>query len=301
MSVIRYISLIGGNRVKKTAVMKFTVESLERKPRVDRVLKDFGISYSPPEPFIIKGGYVVIDYDLRIPYEPAILESLMTKLSFVEDGELDFRLVFQFTEHELTTSPLFRVPSIGNIEQRYTTNKGRYQIKPFCDTCGRAIYEKVGALKINTANVEKQNFVYVDSRLVISEKIASLFNEWELTGYQLEQVEHYGERAKKRNAYEVIPTNILPSQKIPDEIKNDPIARKLKCPACGTGGHLIFPYHYSKNVSEVIADFNYSLEFQAVSEKRVKRNMLISRKVKELLIESGFTDEEWDFEPVILI
>ncbi|MGG4443682.1 hypothetical protein [Brevibacillus fortis] len=288
--------------MKIYATTRFTVESFEMKERIDTVLKSFDIDYTPPGPYIIKGGYIVIDYHLHLQYEPYFVGNLMKELQFVREGkggELEFMFDFQFTDYEMNDSPLFDMYSIGNIPRRYLTNEGQYNSKIFCQTCEKVYVEKDTPLVINTKTVDQQDFVYVDSRLVISEKIACLFKSSKLTGYLLEQVEHYGSKRKRRPAYEVVPTNILTPQCIPDEYKNDPNVKKLNCPACNTGSHLIFPYHYDQGISKFVEDFNLSFEYTG-NEKSAKRNVLISRKVKDLLTENGYVDEEWIFQPIII-
>jgi hypothetical protein len=267
---------------------------------VDAVLKRHGIHYEPIVRVGLKGN-IRITYELKIDYEPLFIERLVNDLRFVVDRDLDFGFRFVFSEDEYEQSPLYELISIGYDRRLYLENKGSYQTKHFCDTCGKQTIEQEEPLLINTAIFEKSNIVFVDQELVISEKMAELFNNWGLTGYRLEQVNHYGSPKNKRTAYQIVPTNILPPQNLPDSYLNDPVVNKLKCPTCRTGGHLFYPHHYNEAVLDRIQDFNFAHEYRARGPYEVRRVLLISSNVRKRLIENGIANDEWDYRPVIII
>lgn len=288
------------------AVVSFLVHSRKLKKEVDLVLQRYGINDIPSDPPTHEAEEdVMVKYSFSVDYVPDFIEQLLSSLEIISvpprNRKPTFRFHFVFSDEEYRSSPLFEVHSFGNDPKRYLENSERYEEKLFCTTCNRKIDEQVAPLVIDTAVVNKYDLVYVDKKLVVSEKIASLFEDWKLTGYRLEQVEHKGSEKNKYNAYQIIPTNILPPQEIPEVLKNDPHVLKLKCPACGTGGHLIFPYHYHESVIKQMKDFNLPHEYIALNSKKVSRTILFSANLKKLLIESKIADKNWDFIPTIVM
>ncbi len=204
------------------AVVSFLVNSRKLKKEADAVLQKFGILDIPSDPSRDEPeeGFIM-DYSFSVTYNPDFMERLFISLKKISVYiQPDFHFEPIFSDEEFNSSPLFKLQSFGYEQSRYLENKGKYKQRLFCPTCKKKVDEQIEPLAINTAIVKKYDLVYVDKKIVISDKIVSLLEKWNLTGYRIEQVTHVGAEKFKTDAYQVVPTNILPPQDVPGIFRN---------------------------------------------------------------------------------
>lgn len=303
-----------------SARIVFELKNLHLKKRIDELLATYGVTQFPivEEKHIQDGD---ITYEVKIPYNAQSVYELMNTLKNFPEQIIRnpyFTCTFTYTSDEINDSPLFRILGVGNVSSRYPTNKGKHQRIPFCSTCQRYILERTTPITINTSILRRYEVVFSDGAMVISERVADLLETWKATGYRLDSVLHKGPEEKRVPAYEVIATNVLPPQSIPDYVQADPNYQSTKCPDCGLGSRPKYPIHYHASVRNHIQDFNQMHEWSYHFEigTPVSKKILISDRLKNLFKEHGFYKKEffepmygkgdqvcaqdWTFEPVIL-
>lgn len=303
-----------------SATVHFTLRNLSWKARVDELLYNFGIVEVPVlGDKDVAFGY--LDYSIKFPYNPKVIEHLVQSLQQYPENVVKnafFSCDFSYSHSEIEASPLFFIQSIGNIASKYPQNKSNRKRIPFCSTCRRYYLEKGAPIKINTAILQKYDIVYSDGAIIISERLASLLETWNATGYQLTLVEHIGSSNKRVPAYEVVPINVLPPQIIPDYLREDINFQTSKCPDCNLGGYPKYPFHYDVSIRDSIQDFNLTYEwgYAPGPGTRISKKMLISKRLKQLFQENWLFKNEffgqwiegdyvgtndWIFTPVILV
>lgn len=292
----------------------FRVYDLKTKFKIDQILNSLIKDFVVPEPDI-KNDDVYVRYKFEVVYDKYLIESILEKLNSIYEDSLgskkmsstfrDFRYIYEYTDDEMENAELYRITSIGNRPELYVSNKTKYELKPFCPKCSR--YERIikDELMFNTFVLKKSPLVFVNDYMVISQDLAEKFREWNLSGYELREVRHKGSKLGQ-NAFQVIPTNILPPQTSTAPLSDDPQIKMRKCPECGVVEHLQLPYVYDKKAIHFMQDFNVTYEYYPINDDTVIRDMLISKKVIRLLVEQGIAniktssnDNNWTLVPVL--
>jgi len=296
------------------ARLSFVVTDVRRKERIDQELKRLHLEqFIPPLPADHHSKFFM-QYEIRVDYNPESMNEILDRLDAVREeyhGENpEFSFEFVFSDSEYNDSPLYHVHSIGNNPALYKYNILKYRSEVLCDTCGISKKIQREPIVMNTAIFKKHPLIIADRFWVISEPLAKRFQENDLTGFELNEVQHKGKEWTAQRAYQVIPLHILPKQTIPLHFSHDPYVLKQKCPKCNLGGHLSFPPHYDETVRKCLKDFNLTEEYYT-SGKTAFRRMLISSKVKSILKDCGIVknemrnarywgEDDWVFVPVIV-
>lgn len=297
--------------------ISFLVYDLKLKVKIDNalleLLKDFIIPKAD-----IKNDDVFVDYKFEFDYDKDLISLILSKLNSFYDASgrkqmsptcQSFSYRYDYSEEEMKNAELYKIESIGNVQGLYLSNKSGYESQPFCSTCQREVRVQTKPLLFNTAILKKRHVVFVDENLVVSRHLAEQFKNWNLSGYRLQEVIHSGSTNTEQGAFQLVPTNILPSQYEFDYLSSDPQVIKHQCPKCGVREHLLLPYCYEKSVLPHIKDFNLTQEYYSLG-KMVIREMLISKRVLSLLTEQGIVqgvvscsthnEDEWAVVPILI-
>lgn len=286
------------------------------KSELERLFGKFDISLNfPDKPKM--GTEVYLQVPIRLNGKVGIdtisyITSHLKKEYQISCGE-SFSCRFNYLDFE--RSPFFRLVSTGNSSKAFLEHKkDGIKWKTICPSCG--IQEKVqtSPLVMDTSKVGDRYMVNVGvDYWVVSEKMAYLMKEWEITGYELREVIHSGKKPAQP-VFQVIPTNVLPSWS--SEMKHyyfitEPEER---CQTCNIRGRIDYPYHYNKRDLEQypIKDINIMKDLKS-NGSWAYRPVFLSKRFRDLLIENGITREvinrdddnyksrNWLFEPVVII
>lgn len=251
---------------------------------------------------------------IHMPYSPGLLGQVLNELNTIDDYIQDrpdfFGFRFDYTEEDYLNAPLFQIRSIGNKASLYV-NIAAPQFENFCSICRRPKFIEQQKLAINLHALKKNPILSVDHFLVVSEKLAEIMDQAGLDGYALAEVEHTGKQKPETRGYQIVPTHILPPQRVPLRYKTDPyiLSQTNRCPVCGLGGHLFPPFYYHPADVNTVCDFN--LTYEHFSYHYVYRKTLVSKRVMDLLKTHKYIDKiagpnapignrDWAIEPVLL-
>lgn len=294
------------------AKLFFNSYDLQEKNQIDAILTSFGVVSLPTAIILPDKVSVHVSYDLDLDYDPEKLDKLLTQLEIVKlnNTRPDSYFQVEFEEEEIITSPLFNLISIGNNPKLYPQNRNKPKFKTYCNQCQVKYEIDNGPLEFNTSILKKYPIVSVGGHMVISEELKRIFEMWEVTGCDYKLVID-SKSSSNISGFQIIPTNILPKQTLPDYYVNDPLVQKIKCNKCGNVKAMIYPLHYKHSDLECFQDINYTSEYFGAAAL-VIRKLLISKRLKNLLKYEGLIEaekfnnittlnsNEWAFQPVIV-
>ncbi|WP_342405491.1 hypothetical protein [Brevibacillus sp. FSL K6-2834] len=292
----------------------FQVYDLKIKYKIDQILNTLIQDFVIPESDI-KNDDVYVRYKFEVAYDIKLFTTILENLNSIYEESLGsksmsstfryFRYIYEYTDDERRNAELYRITSIGNKSELYLSSKSKDELITFCPSCLRNKKVTKNELMFNTSVIKKNPLIFVDEHMVISQDLADKFSEWNLSGYILREVRHKGSTTGQ-NAFQVIPTNILPPQNLIGQLSSDPQVKMRTCPECGVVEHLQLPYSYDRKVSQLMQDFNLTYEYYPINEETVIRHMLVSKKVITLLVEHGIAhnktfsdDTKWSLVPVL--
>ncbi|MDD5111845.1 MAG: hypothetical protein PHG85_04825 [Candidatus Altiarchaeota archaeon] len=155
-----------------------------------------------------------------------------------------------------------------------------------CPVCGSGEVQK-SDLIINKFEMGNKDIAVAYSfEIVISEKLAKILSENNLTGLELRPVRHYTTRMKNEpNLFQIIPTCTLPPLASPPSRL---VKAKEYCKTCGKSGLFIDPpfYYQKEDLSKVkVCDFDKTTEFFGIKLTRgiPRQAVIISQKVYQIL------------------
>jgi len=153
--------------------------------------------------------------------------------------------------------------------------------------------------------------VSVDEFWVVSERMASLLEDWGLTGYELQPVVHVGSDKNKQPAYQLIPKHLLPPWSKEMRFLYHEGEGIVRCSACNMRARVEFPFHYDRSSLMSLKDFNYTSDW--IAGRWVHHQMLVSATFRRLVLENGIARDaryidiaktglkDWFFRPIIVV
>ncbi len=255
-------------------------------------------------------------YNLDLEVGSKALEILMEELRATPDLGYVSRIDHRYTRQELEAAELllWRLTNQAIEDDYYDLHVDGYQGGPNashkrCPTC-RAELEQIRDLVVNKALMRGKDISLTYSfEIILSERMARLFQEQGLTGFDLRPVHHYKKPYKgEPTLYQLVVTNVLPPMASPPT----EFERILHCDVCGITSQYLKHTHwwgklqyreetdmyYSRYVLERVKDFNHSAEYfgeLAVSNPYV----IISQRVYRLLREHKV--KNWKAVPAYLV
>lgn len=224
----------------------------------------------------------MIHYKSELYYE---FFDIMKKLGIEE--QIVYRLEFEFTDKEKNESPLYFMATyfdFYNTGIKHPSEYGtKYKESYVCQKCGAVKFEQLSLLYWDTKQMKKRllleipaNRHYGGYSFIITEHLANIFQQHNLSGYSLEKVIHVGNSKPVQQCYQMFVNNILPplSNKMPI------IEDSNECSECGRYGKTKIPLHYDKLSLCNLKDFNCAYEERTYSAFQPR--ILISPKVKNL-------------------
>ena len=115
---------------------------------------------------------------------------------------------------------------------------------------------------------------------VLGAKMAQILKNVNVTGYKLRPVVHVGSEKGRREVYQFIITNTLPS--LSSKMRFEPIPGEY-CSNCGINGRFKWPLHYDSSLLNDVTDFNFTHEYIG-NGAYCERLMVISARVRRLLV-----------------
>ncbi|MEH7388805.1 hypothetical protein, partial [Bacillus sp. JJ1474] len=254
---------------------------------------------------------VILNDKMNYENVKGIYRYLENELRIKHIGE---RFSFLYSDEEYDKASHFVLYSTGNSGGAFLKDKGtQFKNNIFCDACGLILQNQVSPLTIDTSKIKDRYMVNVGAFWVVSEKMAELMNNWGITGYELKPVIHKGTVKGKQPAYQIIPTNTLPSWS--NEMKHYYFAteEQEQCKDCGIRGRIDGPYIYiQKDLIDAAKDIYLPQEWTH-NGKYVYRKTLFSKKFRDLIIENKISrdirkmsdfkygSQDWVFKPILLI
>ncbi|MDD2586860.1 MAG: hypothetical protein PHT79_10975 [Syntrophomonadaceae bacterium] len=278
---------------------------ISQKRKLDNILLHSGINNIPadPEPGKFKiGAYV--NYKFRIDINTHEYEWLIKKLNQIKI-EYSNRYVFQFSPKEIDNCPLFE---FGMNSEDFNSDKHpiflgtKFQKEIVCPACGITKWHQLSDLRIDTSSIKKELIIkpmasnIYGSFILISDKMAQILKNVNVTGYKLRPVVHVGSEKGRREVYQFIITNTLPS--LSNKMRFEPIPGEY-CSNCGINGRFKWPLHYDSSTLDDLKDFNLTHEYIG-NGGYCERLMVISARVRRLLLDLNLKRKAW-MQPVILV
>lgn len=257
-------------------------------------------------------------YNLEVTGDEAfrfLMEALQQAPHLVSSSRV--RVWKTYTSRELEASPLllWRVTNQAIEDDYYTLYFKEGQAKgiaPYtrhCATCGAPL-QQVRDMWVDATNMGERDLSLTYSfEIILSERLARLFQEAGLTGFRLHPVQHCWRPYPGESVlYQLVVTHTLPAMASPptefEEVKH--------CPECGTTTRYLKHTHYwgkiryyedtdvyyTREALKGAEDFNRTAEL--FGEPRIAKPwILISQRVYRLLKEHKV--KGWAAVPVYLV
>ncbi|MGY3185650.1 hypothetical protein [Lysinibacillus sp. TE18511] len=298
--------------------MKVELENLfsideSSQEQVIKVYNRYGICIGAPEirKKNLKASFnPIFTLNENITYEhvTALYKSLERELGIVSIGE---RFYFDFSESEYEQAPLFTLNSTGNSPDMFIEDRGTlFSISTYCQHCGLLEKEQLSPLVIDTTKMRDRHLVHVSGYWVASQELVTLMKRENIRGYELLEVIHQGPEEGKQQAFQIIPTQVLPECST-ERVKLYFATEQPPC-RCGLSGVINGPDSYKyENLTNLTGDIFFSAEWSH-DGRYLYRKTLFSRKFRELVIKNNISREvkgekdtnfgpmDWLFDPVLL-
>ncbi|MFJ8460384.1 hypothetical protein ACIQ57_14785 [Lysinibacillus xylanilyticus] len=298
--------------------MKVELENLfsideSSQEQVIKVYNRYGICIGAPEirKKNLKASFnPIFALNENITYEHvvALYKSLERELGIVSIGE---RFYFDFSESEYEQAPLFTLNSTGNSPDMFIEDRGTlFSISTYCQHCGLLEKEQLSPLVIDTTKIRDRHLVHVSGYWVASQELVTLMKRENISGYDLLEVIHQGPEEGKQQAFQIIPTQVLPECST-ERVKLYFATEQPPC-RCGLSGVINGPDSYKyENLTNLTGDIFFSAEWSH-DGRYLYRKTLFSRKFRELVIKNNISREvkgekdtnfgpmDWLFDPVLL-
>ncbi|MGA3600714.1 hypothetical protein [Lysinibacillus agricola] len=298
--------------------MKVELENLfsideSSQEQVIKVYNRYGICIGAPEirKKNLKASFnPIFALNENITYEhvAALYKSLERELGIVSIGE---RFYFDFSESEYEQAPLFTLNSTGNSPDMFIEDRGTlFSISAYCQHCGLLEKEQLSPLVIDTTKIRDRHLVHVSGYWVASQELVTLMKRENIRGYDLLEVIHQGPEEGKQQAFQIIPTQVLPECST-ERVKLYFATEQPPC-RCGLSGVINGPDSYNyENLTNLTGDIFFSAEWSH-DGRYLYRKTLFSRKFRELVIKNNISREvkgekdtkfgpmDWLFDPVLL-
>lgn len=214
---------------------------------------------------------------------------------------------YLFDKQDYEVSPFFRLTSTGNSRKAFLESKRATKITKheLSHCCGVHTRELLSSLVINGSGIGKRLAVNVDTEhWVITEKLASLLNEWGMKGYRLEDVICMNASIPKM--FRLIPEVIMP----PWADTTEYLYFEDRAQCCDLRNYVPHMYHYqASSIEQVDTDFAVTNEL-VVSGDLAYRPLLVSARFRKFILENKISKEilnihnsnyksyDWLFDPI---
>lgn len=144
-------------------------------------------------------GVHYVSYAVYVEYDSPLREALTRHIRSL-GRSIGFRYFFRFSDEEYESAPFYRLMGFGNTPQAAMHSDGSaYQVEVLCPSCGFINREQIAPLVANTSRFKKRSAAWIDGhRIVVSQRVADLFQMWEVTGCELTRVVHKGRGMSSR-------------------------------------------------------------------------------------------------------
>lgn len=281
------------------------------KRKIDNVFSSFNFNYQPKEYSF--DSSLTYEFDLLSTVRGAdLLNRALSEIvpvitSNPYDSEYEPITEFIFEKRDYDAAPFFKLCSSGNSESAFLESRCLKIEKHFvCDSCGVHTRELLSPLEVNGTKIGKRLMVNVNTEYwVINEKLATLFDEWNLQGYKLEEV--ISRDTENRKLFRIIPEIVLP---LWSETTEFLYFDRAQC--CNLRNSVPGPFHYhTSDLQDIKTDFASTNEL-VVSGNLAFRPLMVSSKFRELIISNNISKEviniydsnyrsfNWLFEPIVV-
>jgi len=271
---------IGGNEMKSTLYI-FGMGWPEKKEQVDRLFEQIGREDLKKHYYIIapaSENRVIPSAEYRLTFlgDDITLEQIVDAL---EGLDIQYRIDRHYTREELHQAELLSLIVTGTVGNRKNnpydeTEMCRYCKRPRIQIDDIVIDKKLMGRKDIAATYELE--------IVITERLAKLFERAKFTGYTLRPVHHYSRRLKEEpTLYQLVPTHTLPAVASPP-------TRVRACPLCGRP--ILNPfteifYHQEDLQRTGIHDFNLAWEGWPVIITQPVYRLLVEHRIRKFKVE----------------
>lgn len=249
-----------------------------------------------------------LNEDVTYEKVAAVYESLEREFGIVSIGE---RFYFEFSDLEYERAPLFTLNSTGNSPEMFLEDKGTlFSLSTHCKHCGLMDKEQLSPIVIDTSHMKGRHLVHVSGYWVASEELVALLKNEKLEGFEFLEVIHQGPEQGKQPAYQIIPTQMLPSCS-QDRVKLYFATEQPPC-SCGLNGVIKGPdIYHQEDLAALKGDVFYSTEWSHDGRYLYKKT-LFSKRFREVIIKHGISREvrgekdrnfgpkDWLFDPVLI-
>lgn len=284
--------------------------------KVEKFFKNYDIAVISPNK-----GRLSSTLFYEIPITFLENENAMNKMNTIRNNLLKLfpiddigeKVTFQCSDDEFRSAPFFNLTSTGNSASAHLNSKNSiFTDKLFCPACG-IVTREVESLTIDTSKLKNRFMVNVDGMFwVVSEKMAELMENWNLRGYQLVKVKHFGNPEKSIPAYRVVATNSLPEWNSKMQHYYFVSENEKRCDVCQVYGRIDYPYRFDQSSIEACREDIYTLNEWASHVNFAYHPLFVSKKFKDHVIEHGITKDvrslysknygfkDWVFIPSII-
>ncbi len=265
----------------KSTLYIFGMGWSEKKEKVDRLFEQMGRADLKKYYYLtapISEGRLIpsAEYRLTFSQDDLTLERIIDAL---EKLGIQYRIERRYTKEELHRAQLLSLIVTGTVGNR---KNNPYDESKMCRYCRRPRIQ-IDNIVIDKKLMRKKDIASTyELEIVISERLAELFEQSKFTGYTLRPVHHYSKRLKEEPVlYQLVPTHTLPSVAIPP-------TRVRVCPACGKP--ILNPfaeifYHQSDLKRTGIRDFNLAREGWPVIITQPVYRLLVKHNIKKFKVE----------------
>lgn len=273
---------------------------ISQKEQLDELLISIGVT-DLPELIILPNGEPTTTYEYKFYIDTPEYLILKNGLSELQIPYSNF-YTFEFTKKETERSPLYRYAMKEDYPDcKHPSEYGtKYEKKVICPACGLNKWTQVSDLHLDTSVISKRLILYKlgdnikgGEFIIVSKEMVDLLNKASVTGYRLRPVIHVGLEEKRRDVYQLIPTNVLPL--LAPEMHYERIPSEY-CEGCDIKGRFVWPLHYRSSALTHAYDFNLTAElFDYGSAQQL---VLVSKKIRELFHQHRV--KAW-LQPVIVV
>lgn len=198
-------------------------------------------------------------------------------------------LFFEFDDDDFKAASFFKVHSTGNSSKAFLEHKKDHiQWETICDTCGIKKKVQTGPIVMDTSKIGARFMVNVGiDYWVISEKLAHLLEQWNMTGYELKEVIHCGKKEAIK-CYQLIVRVSLPDWSHAMQHYSFATEPNKYCHTCKIRGRIDFPAVYDEGINRLANDFYTYNEYYSNGTWAYKP-IFISKRLRRLLIDHKIT------------
>lgn len=286
------------------------------KDKIEDVFKEYQINFnSPDQPnsSLDSEVYYEVPVTLNKTNNSHTISKIRKKLQTTFHIDCGETVSFKFDDNDFSNAPFYELKSTGNSPKAFLSHKSAgIKWTTLCKACNIQAKIQQSPLAMDTSKIGDRYMVNVGTDYwVVSERMASLMEEWRITGYTLKEVIHSGKNSPQP-AFQVIPTSVLPPWS--SEMKHYYFVTQQEgqCSTCDIRGRIDYPYHYNKSDLEhyPITDMMRMREWKP-NGQWAYHSTFISKRFRNLLIENEITGDvrdiyaknykskDWIFNPVI--